>query len=127
MGVAAVCDPGDRESARTAEGRTDGLASVAEVLRSASTVSNCPTQTTYDNRPRPQWIVRRGLILPELRHIWGAAGEHFVDDEELLLRWVEGDIPHRERAAILEHMADCPRCREEIAEWYLENHESHIG
>ncbi len=42
-------------------------------------------------------------------------GSHFVDDEDLLLRWVEADVSPDEHTAMLEHMADCSKCREEIA------------
>jgi len=44
-----------------------------------------------------------------------AKGSHFVEDEDLLLRWVEADISPDEHGAMLEHMADCSDCREEIA------------
>ena len=40
---------------------------------------------------------------------------HFVDDEDLLLRWVEADISPDEHRDMLDHMADCTECREEIA------------
>jgi len=44
-----------------------------------------------------------------------AEGPHVAEDEETLLRWVEGDLSSREHERIIDHMADCGPCRREIA------------
>ena len=42
-------------------------------------------------------------------------GTHLIDDEELLLRWVEGELKPDEHAAIVRHLANCSPCRAEVA------------
>lgn len=43
------------------------------------------------------------------------AESHLVDDEELLACWEAGLLTSRQRTEIVAHLADCPRCRHELA------------
>ncbi len=45
----------------------------------------------------------------------GTDAKHVADDEALMLDWSVGDLRPEQRAAILDHLADCPRCRREVA------------
>jgi tetratricopeptide (TPR) repeat protein len=45
----------------------------------------------------------------------GTMSGHVSDDEELLLDWVVGDLSVQQHRSIVDHMADCPSCRREIA------------
>ena len=40
---------------------------------------------------------------------------HFIDDEETLACWEAGLLTTPQRAQIVAHLADCPRCRRELA------------
>ena len=42
-------------------------------------------------------------------------GPHPVDEEDLLLDWCEGELPPDALEALLEHLANCPPCRREVA------------
>lgn len=44
-----------------------------------------------------------------------ATSEHFIDDDDLLLDWSIGDLAIEQHEAIIDHMADCPLCRREVA------------
>jgi hypothetical protein len=48
-----------------------------------------------------------GQVLP--------AEGHIADDEEALACWEAGLLTPRQRAQIIAHLADCPRCRRELA------------
>ena len=40
---------------------------------------------------------------------------HIIDDDDLLIDWSVGDLSERQRLAIIDHMAECSSCRQEIA------------
>ena len=43
-------------------------------------------------------------------------GPHFVDDDELLARWASDQLTPDDREQIIDHLAVCPYCRNELAE-----------
>ena len=68
------------------------------------------------DRKRQQ--IARSLLDYALNSPTGESGTmsgHVSDDEDLLLDWVAGDLSVEQHQSIVDHIADCPSCRREIA------------